>query len=158
MKTWIKGSLYSGSLLLLVAQFFPPNRTNPPTDAARTIHASLTIEPVVASALKRACNDCHSNLTVWPWYSRVAPASWVLVSDVKRGRKAINFSDWKSLNPQEQQEILPEICKEVTDRDMPPDEYVFLHPDARPTRTEITSICNWTNSVRQFGSEQAKKD
>lgn len=158
MRSWKRKLLYASALFLLIIQFFPPNRTNPSTDISRSIHASVTMEPAVASALARACNDCHSNLTVWPWYSQVAPASWLVASDVDRGRRVLNFSDWKALSPEKQQEVLPEICKEVSDRDMPPDQYVIIHPTARLNRVEINSICTWVHSVALVGSEQAESE
>jgi heme-binding protein len=157
MRPWVKKGLYVIVLLLIVAQLFPPARTNPPVDPSRTIHAALTIEPTVASALARACNDCHSNLTVWPWYSQVAPASWLVVSDVRRGRGALNFSDWKSLAPEKQQKLPPEICKEVTDRDMPTEEYVLMHPRARLTTAEVASICRWVHFI-QPGTQEAERE
>lgn len=146
MRPWIRKSLYSLVLLFLIVQLFPPARTNPATDPARTIHAAFSMEPVVTSVIERACNDCHSNLTVWPWYSRVAPVSWLVVTDVNRGRKAFNFSDWKSLSSEKQQETLSEICKEVADRDMPTDEYILMHPRAKLTSVEVQAICTWAHS------------
>jgi hypothetical protein len=147
MRPWVKKAIYLILLVLLITQFFPPARTNPPVEPSRTIHAAFKVDPAVASAFTRACNDCHSNLTVWPWYSKVAPASWLVVSDVRRGRGAMNFSDWKSLTPEKQQEVLPEICKEVTDHDMPTEEYVLAHPRAKLTTAEVDSICRWVNSI-----------
>jgi hypothetical protein len=158
MRTWIKRSFYLTVLLLLLIQLFPLARTNPPVDPARTIHASMTIDPHVSSTLARACNDCHSNLTVWPWYSRVAPASWLVVSDVKRGRKALNFSDWKSISEKEQAEILPKICKEVAEREMPPEEYALMHWGKAPAHDEVEAICSWAHSTGLPGSERATKE
>ena len=158
MRPWIKNSLYVVVLLLLIAQFFPPSRTNLPADPTRSIHASLAMEPIVSSALARACNDCHSNQTVWPWYSKVAPASWLVVSDVRRGRKALNFSEWNSLAPNKQHKILSEICEEVSDRDMPTEEYILVHPRTRLSGNEISSICTWVHSAGVTGLERAQKD
>lgn len=158
MRSWKRKLLYASVLFLLIIQFFPPGRTNPSTDASRSIDASVTMEPAVASALARACNDCHSNLTVWPWYSKVAPASWLVVSDVRRGRRVLNFSNWKALTPEKQQEVLAEICKEVSDRDMPPEQYVIIHSTAKLSRVEMNSICTWVHSVALVGSEQAESE
>jgi hypothetical protein len=157
MRPWIKKSFFAIVLFLLIAQFFPPARTNPPVDPSRTIHTVFIVEPAVASTLTRACNDCHSNQTVWPWYSTVAPASWLVVSDVRRGRAALNFSDWKSLSSEKQRELPSEICKEVMDRDMPTEEYLLIHPKARLTRTEMDLICKWTQSV-QSATQQAERE
>jgi len=157
MRPWIKKSLYVVLFVLLLAQFFPPKRTNPPIDPARTIHASLGMEPVVGAAFTRACNDCHSNMASWPWYSKIAPASWLVVSDVRRGRKALNFSEWASVNPEKRREILTEICEEVSDREMPTDEYIIMHPRAMLNSNEIKSICTWAHSAALVGLEQAEK-
>lgn len=151
MRHWIRNFIYFGVIFLLLAQVFPPAQTNPPIDPANTIHARVSMEPMVTAALTRACNDCHSNSTVWPWYSRVAPVSWLVVNDVRRGRRALNFSEWKSLDAQKQQEMLPEICKEVTDREMPIEEYVLLHPNAKLTSEEVRSICTWSHSSHLQG-------
>ena len=81
-------------VILVLVQLIRPAHSNPPITAGETIQARLPIDPVVDSMLIRSCNDCHSNLTVWPWYTNVAPASWLIVSDVRRGRAELNFSEW----------------------------------------------------------------
>ena len=146
MRPWIRKGLYIMIAVFLLIQFFPPAKTNPATDPARTIHASFSMEPTVTSALTRACNDCHTNHTSWPWYSRIAPVSWLVVSDVNRGRRAFNFSDWKSLSADKQQEMLSEICKEVSEREMPTEEYILMHPRAELTGGEINAICTWAHT------------
>ena len=89
-------------LLIIVVQVYRPERTNPIADPKQGIHAILTVEPQVVSVMSRSCNDCHSNQTTWPWYSQVAPASWLVVSDVNRGRAAVNFSEWRKYSADEQ--------------------------------------------------------
>jgi hypothetical protein len=158
MRTWARKSLYGVLLFFLIIQVVRPDRTNPAIDEGRRIHASLTVEPGVASVFARSCDDCHSNQTVWPWYSGVAPVSWLVVSDVQEGRKALNFSDWKSLNPEKQQEVTQDICNEVRERKMPKAEYVFMHPRAKLTDAEGQAVCAWAHSVGQVGSEQAESD
>jgi hypothetical protein len=83
MRVWIKRLLFALMLLLLIIQFVDPTRVNPPIDPPRTIHAALSLDPVVASTLARSCNDCHSNSTAWPWYRNVAPVSWLVTSDAE---------------------------------------------------------------------------
>jgi hypothetical protein len=82
---WLRRSILVAVILLVVVQIIRPARTNPPVDPKREIGAHLAAEPAVASLFAQSCNDCHSNRTVWPWYSEVAPASWLVVSDVNRG-------------------------------------------------------------------------
>lgn len=145
-------------VFLLIIQLVRPSMTNPPVDPARTIHAAVSLDPVVASVFVRSCNDCHSNATVWPWYSNVAPASWVVAGDVNKGRKALNFSEWRSLPPERQQKELGEICSEVTEREMPAAPYLVMHPRARLTGAEVRSICSWTRSIGQSFSEEAENE
>lgn len=92
----IKRVMIAALIVLAVSQVFQPARTNPAIDPKREIHSNLPVDTHVAATLARACNDCHSNRTLWPWYSHVAPASWLVVSDVNRGRKALNFSEWST--------------------------------------------------------------
>src|SRR5215475_15640323 len=118
MSHWLRNSIITGAAILAVIQVVRPARTNPPIDPKQEIHAKLNIEPTVAIVLARSCNDCHSNRTVWPWYSHLAPASWLVVSDVNRGRKALNFSEWSMYGASQQQKHLHEICKEVMEGEM----------------------------------------
>ena len=157
MRHWIK-VLYVLVAFFIFIQLFPLALTNPPVDPARTIHASMPTGTSISSTLARGCNDCHSNLTVWPWYSKVAPVSWLVVSDVRRGRKALNFSDWKSMSQEKQRQILPKICKEVADREMPPEQYAVIHRGAEPSHDEIEAICSWAQSNRLTGTERAQKE
>jgi hypothetical protein len=78
---------------LVAAQFVPANRTNPPAQG------TLVAPPQIESTLSRACYDCHSNVTRWQWYSRVAPLSWLIVRDLSLGRKEINFFKWGTYYP-----------------------------------------------------------
>ncbi len=87
--------LVIGLVLLAVAiQLIRLSKTNPPEDPAQTIEAKLKVDPPVAAILQRGCQDCHSNRTVWPWYSNVAPVSWMVIHHVNEGRERMNFSEW----------------------------------------------------------------
>lgn len=158
MPAWLKNTIYTVVVVLAFIQFVPVSRTNPSIDSTRTLHAALPVEASVAATLARGCNDCHSSQTVWPWYSRVAPVSWLVASDVNEGRKEFNFSDWKALSPQKQREILPQICKQAAAREMPPQQYVLVHPRAKLTRAEIDSVCGWASSVLLVPLQQAKEN
>jgi hypothetical protein len=135
--------------ILVAVQFFQPARTNPPVDPKRELHANLAVDAAVATAFERSCNDCHSYRSVWPWYSHVAPVSWLMVSDVNRGRKALNLSEWAGYQPGEQQKQLSEICKEVSGGEMPGLPYTLLHRRAKLNATDVTNICGWTRASAQ---------
>ncbi len=146
MWAWLKWLIVGVVVSAALSQFVRPSHSNPPVIQARSIHAQLTIGPEVDSVLSRSCNDCHSNQTVWPWYSNVAPISWIIASDVSRGRDALNFSEWDKYSAEEHQKLLKEVCIEASDREMPGIPYTWLHPDARLSDADIQSVCAWTNA------------
>ena len=86
-------------------------------------------DPQVEARARRACFDCHSNETQWPWYAQVAPVSWLLARDVAEGRRHLNFSEWRGAEPEELQEV-------VMEGEMPPALYLLMHPSARLTASE----------------------
>jgi hypothetical protein len=85
----------------------------------------------------------------------VAPASWLIVSDVRRGRAELNFSEWGTYQLKKQQELLRETCAEVSDRKMPAAAYTLLHPSAKFTGADITAVCAWTRSIAQSSVQGA---
>jgi hypothetical protein len=90
--------------------------------------------PRTAALVHAACYDCHSNETVWPWYSTVAPLSWLSVYDVKKGRDELNFSRWPRIGETR------EVVESVREGEMPPLQYVLLHPEARLSDSEIQEL------------------
>ncbi len=123
-------------VILAGAQLVRPARTNPAADAPLPIG-----DRGVESILRRSCFDCHSNETRWPWYSNVAPASWLVVGDVNEGREAMNFSNWKD----PKRELRAEICENVREGEMPPTIYLPLHADAGLTDADKKTICDWAS-------------
>ena len=148
--------------ILAAAQFIRPDRTNPATDASRTIDAHAGTESELVAVLGRACSDCHSNTTVWPWYTEIAPLSWLMAAGVKEGRKAVNFSEWASYPPERQGKLLAKSCQDVTAGKMP-GPYALLHPEMRLSPRDVETICvaarrtgasAATDSAPQFGRDR----
>jgi hypothetical protein len=108
--------------------------------------------------LSRACNDCHSNRTEWPWYSNVAPVSWLVAHDVNDGREELNLSEWGASKEKEPGKLLGKICSEMTEGKMPMASYTLIHPQAKLTREEVQNVCRWTNSIASNVSSPAKDD
>jgi len=104
----------------------------------------------VKAVFERSCKDCHSNETAWPWYSYVAPVSWVVARDVHQARKKMNFSEWGSYPPQRKEDRLEEICEQVTNGEMPDRKYAIFHRSARITPQERDAVCQWTDDSRQY--------
>jgi len=126
-------------ILFAAAQLVRPSRANPPTDAARSIQAHLKGETV--AILNRACGDCHSNQTQWPWYTQIAPVSWLMARGVAEGRKAVNFSDWAGYSAGQRQSLLSASCDDAKDGRMPDRLWTTLHPEARLSPKDVETIC-----------------
>ena len=144
----VRRLLLALAALVVLAQIFQPARTNPPIIESRTLKAHVEIPQPVQAILERACSDCHSNRTVWPWYSHVAPLSWFVVDDVNQGRRHLNFTDWEAQrNPQEASEHLGLICKELKTGAMPLFSYRLVHPKSRLSEQEIHQVCLWSEAL-----------
>ena len=128
-------------------QLIRPARTNPPVDPAKTIEAALPVDPAMAAILDRSCKDCHSNRTVWPWYSNIAPVSWLLAHDVNEARSKMNLSEWTGYSRAEAQTLLMHMCEEVSGGDMPPWDYTAVHSGTALSPAEVKTLCDWTARV-----------
>jgi len=127
-------------VVFATAQLVRPERTNPATDASRTIRAHVGTASGLVAVLDRACGDCHSNDTVWPWYTQIAPASWLMVYGVTAGRKAVNFSEWASYQPELQRTLLSASCQDALTGKMP-GPYTLLRPETRLSASDAEAIC-----------------
>ncbi len=128
-------------VVLVLIQFVPVARTNPP------VGQEVPASAAVLSVLRRSCYDCHSNNTVWPWYSHVAPVSWLVARDVREGRRHVNFSTWDSRTPAQQAHAVREIGEQVEKGEMPMSIYLPLHPDARLSARDKQVLIDWAKSV-----------
>jgi hypothetical protein len=151
--TLIGGLAALAACLVVAIQFIPTgvSTENPPVVAEPAWDSAQT-----RALAARACFDCHSNETRWPWYARIAPASWLTAHDVAEGRRALNFSEWGVARPgadggdeeageheggeDESGEALEHISQVLQHGEMPPASYTLLHPDARLTRFEVQQL------------------
>jgi hypothetical protein len=125
----------------IAAQFYQPERSNPASNPILSFEAVAKPPAELTSLLNRSCRDCHSNETVWPWYSKVAPASWLVAQDVNEGRSHLNFSKWGRLGPEKVRSSLRELCEQVRSGEMPVWYYLPMHPAAKLTQAEVTTLC-----------------
>jgi heme-binding protein len=146
----VKWAAITLCVVFVAIQFVPVSRTNPPAQGEFRGSAELV------SVLRRACYDCHSNETVWPWYSRVAPLSWVIAHDVNEGRAELNFSTWNQLSVDKQAKAMKESWKEVAEGEMPTWYYVALHSEARLSPNDQSVLRGWAGSAT--GGEEGEKD
>ena len=150
---WMKRAFFALVLLVLAIQFIRPSRTNPRIDPSLEINARQFVNPAVQSIFSRSCNDCHSNRTNWPWYSSVAPASWLVAHDVHNGRSAMNLSQWGTYPEAKAHDLLHEICKEVSAGEMPGMSYKLAHPSAHLVAADVQGICSWTQNLVRGSKE-----
>ena len=131
MKARYKWVLAGCAAAFALAQLTNPSRKNPPV--VHDFMATNPPPPEIAALLRAACYDCHSHETRWPWYSRIAPISWLIASDVKEGRRHLNLSNWPVNRPGQAVRRLDDMSEEIDYREMPPAKYTAIHADARLT-------------------------
>jgi len=136
-------------VVFAAAQLVRPERANPLTDASHTIQAHVGTPSGLVAILDRACRDCHSNGTTWPWYTRIAPVSWLMAYGVKEGRKAVNFSEWAAYPPEQQRRLLAEVCRDASTGRMPGGFWTLLHPEARLSTRDVATVCATTPEERR---------
>jgi len=129
-----------GLILFILIQFisYGKNHTNPPV-----VSEPNWVSQQTRDLAKRACFDCHSNETIWPWYSNIAPVSWLVYRDVVQGRQSLNFSDWQNSHLREP----GEIASIISEGEMPPFQYLPTHPTARLSSAEKTQLINGLTST-----------
>jgi hypothetical protein len=115
--------------------------------AVRAVNSQSHLPAAVAPVLERSCRDCHSNQTVWPWYSQVPPMSFLVKHDVDMGRAKLDFSKWATGAATPTRNQLQEICDAASDGSMPPRSYRMLHRRARLASADIEALCNWAENA-----------
>src|ERR1700681_2163298 len=112
----LKQAALATAAVLAFSQLIRPARTNPPVDAQKTLEATVHPPANVVATLNRACGDCHSSHTRWPWYTNVAPVSWWIVDHVNEGRRRVSFSRWADYDAPRKLKELDQICLRVERR------------------------------------------
>ena len=103
----------------------------------------------VAAIFKRSCVDCHSSQTAWPWYSYVAPVSWLVERDVSRGRHHMNLSDWQQYTFKQREKLLADIASEVKNGEMPLPQYTLVHREAKLSDADRNLVYDWARRERR---------
>ncbi|HSF19669.1 MAG TPA: heme-binding domain-containing protein [Vicinamibacteria bacterium] len=139
--------LFLGAVAVL-AQVYPPiARVNPPASV------EIAAPPEVRRIFRGSCYDCHSNETRWPWYSYVAPGSWMVAGDVHDARSRMNFSRWPhAVSSEVDCYFKRRIIERIGKGEMPPLRYRLLHPSATVTDEDEALLRNWTTEQCGEGS------
>jgi len=137
-------------LILLIAfiaiQFVRPAK-NESTDKSKHISTLYTVPADVNTILTKACNDCHTNNTIYPWYAAVQPVTWWLDDHIKDGKKHLNFDEYSTYNLRKQYHKMEEVLEQVKEKEMPLNSYTWVHLDAKLSDEERVALTSWAQSV-----------
>jgi hypothetical protein len=136
-------------ILLVVIQFIRPSRNLSSAQSANDISRHYTVPDTVAGILDRACNDCHSNNTRYPWYTNIQPVGWWMQHHVNDGKGELNFAEFGSYPAKRQYHKLEEMVKQIKDDEMPLNSYLWIHTNAKLTEADKQTLINWANNLRQ---------
>jgi len=142
MRKTLKSLFALAAVAVIVGQMEPQQRA---AIERRNQKLPLLFNSEPAHVLVRACGNCHSNHTDWPWYSHVAPVSWWIARDVREGRDSLNLSNWETYSAPQRQDKLKSICGLISTGRMPPRQYRSMHPEANLTEMETKALCAWAN-------------
>lgn len=129
--------------LIILLQFFQPAQNNPAVNPADEFQTISQAPPEVMQILKTACYDCHSNETVYPWYSRISPVSWWLNNHIVEGREHLNFSTFGQYSFEDIPEIMEELEEVLRKNEMPLDSYTWIHGEAKLSEAQKGVIYDW---------------
>lgn len=147
---WMAAAAMSAAGALLQVLPVGPPRDNPTVHEWQTMEANVAVPGEVRAIFQRACKNCHSNETAWPWYSKVAPGSWLVARDVAKARKAMNLSTWLTgagRSPGVGAATLAAACADVRSGRMPLPQYQVMHPESRLTKADQDVFCGWANQT-----------
>ena len=135
-------------VVLVVIQFIKPARNISAQVSANDISVRFPVSANVHDILAKACYDCHSNNTVYPWYANIQPVAWWLNNHVRDGKRHLDFSEFNSYSVARQYKKLEETIDEVKHGEMPLDSYTWIHKNAILTETEKESLYTWAQQIR----------
>jgi len=127
--------------LFIILQLIPLNQINPP------VIQDANAPQNVKNILMTSCYDCHSNETIWPWYSRIAPGSFLITHDVVEGREHLNFSEFSGLDGFDSTDLAEELLEVLEEGEMPIIPYLILHPDASLSDSQTKVLVKWAESL-----------
>lgn len=135
-------------VVLIVIQFFHPKKNITEGKQLHSIAMAYAVPDPVNAVLEKACNDCHSNNTRYPWYSKLQPVDWWLDNHIQGGKKHLNLDEFSTLSLSSQYRRLDEIVEQVKKNEMPLASYTWIHKDAILTDAEKNTLINWAEAIR----------
>jgi hypothetical protein len=136
-------------IAVIIIQFIPHDKPEVVLTNENDLIYNNQLPEHISVMLKESCYDCHSNETIYPWYSNVAPVSWLVIRDIKLGRDELNFSYWESQSKMDKAKNLDKIIDEVTDENMPMPIYTIMHSNAKLSDDERQLLAEWAESYAE---------
>jgi hypothetical protein len=150
--------------VLVIIQFIKPEKNVSTKASVNSIHNKFPANEETMQILKTACNDCHTNNTIYPWYASIQPVAWWLDSHVDDGKRHLNFDEFLTYKLKKQDHKLEELIESQEDHWMPLDSYTWIHQDAKLNETQRLALVNWAKETRlkiqsdpAFALEEDKK-
>lgn len=137
------------TLVLLLAQFVRPEKNTAIDAQPNDIFTKYSASAQVQALAKKACYDCHSNNTVYPWYANVQPLAWWINDHVQEGKGELNFSEFTTYSPKRARHKLEEVAEQVNEHEMPLNSYTWIHAEAHLTDAERKVLANWAMATRE---------
>jgi cytochrome c len=141
----------------LLALFVHPFGNVRTSSTDKPVMKAAYIEQPVLDVMQRSCQNCHSERTEWPWYSRFAPISWGIEKDVHDGRSHWDMSRWDQYSSEERQDILSQMAPMVRNRKMPLPKYLLLHPEAKLSDADVELLYQWSRGERKRIKSESSK-
>lgn len=161
MRRFVRKALLAGAAGFVGLQFIPvaqlPARSPAPVENPMLRSG---MPPKLADTMYRACGNCHTNATQWPWYSRIAPLSWLMARDVEKARTTLNFSEWQqkhAVKPAVAASLLLTACESLRQGRMPLPAYVMMHPESKVSPVEVGEFCAWTHTEARSLMAQSRR-
>jgi len=134
-------------VLFILIQFIKIEK-NDSKNELNAISTVMEIPVEVNKIIQTSCSDCHSNSTKYPWYSKIAPASWFLAQHIKEGKEHLNFSEWTTYNKDQKEHIIKDLKEVLNEREMPLKNYLLIHKDAKLTENQYQILYDWANALK----------
>ena len=135
-------------IIFVLIQFIHPAKNKSTADQPYSIAKAHNIPADVQAVLDKACMDCHSNNTRYPWYSKIQPVDWWLTNHINDGKKGLNFDEFTNKSLRFQYNRLGDVIDLVKKNEMPLNSYTWIHKDAILTDAEKNSLINWSEAIR----------
>lgn len=144
-----KKILISIVVLLAVIQFIRPTKNTGEAYGSNDFTQVIDAPENVKNILNKACMDCHSNNTIYPWYTNIQPFGWWIQHHVDEGKREINFSEFNNYKPKRQAHKMEEVAEMVSDKEMPLDSYTWIHGEAKLNDEEVKLLIDWSLKCKE---------